>query len=72
MQKLNSNPFSCWETNSTNYLELKFQEKVRIKNVILGLKIKSSGSNFYPVPELDAYGRSQPNLDDNKIYQNIK
>merc|ERR1719284_1143811 len=72
LQQLNSNPFTFWTTTSTNKLEVTFLETVRVKNVILGIDVKQSGSTYYPVPELDAYGRSQPNLSQNNIYQNIQ
>jgi len=71
LQRLNSNPFTYWAKNSTNYLEVEFLEKVKIKNVILGIDIRNSGSKYYPVPYLDSYGRSQPNVEDDRDYQNI-
>merc|ERR1719284_2278943 len=71
LQRLNSNPFTYWAKNSTNYLEVEFLEKVEIKNVILGIDIRNSGSEYYPVPYLDSYGRSQPRVDDDRYYQNI-
>jgi len=74
MQQLNSNPFTAWWSTSTDYLEIKFNEKVRIKNVILGLDIQhdSDSSKYYRVAELDDYGRSQPNKSGNYMHQNLK
>lgn len=72
LQQLNSNCFTFWTETSTNpYLEVKFLEKVRVKNVILGIDVKKTGSDYYPSAELDAYGRSQPNLSTN-YYKNIQ
>jgi len=71
MQKLNSNPFTFWSSTETKEIEIEFDEKVKIKNVILGLDIEQSGT-FYPVPELDNYGRSKPNKVANYMHQNLQ
>ena len=71
MQQLNSSPYTCWYSKETDYLEIEFKERVKFKNVILGFDIKSSES-IYPIPELDDNGRSQPNIDGNKIHQNLQ
>jgi len=74
LQQLNSNPFTSWWATNTDNLEIKFNEKVTIKNVILGLDIKpdSDSSKYYRVAELDNYGRSQPNTATNYMHQNLK
>merc|ERR1719284_279570 len=79
LQRLNSNPFTRWESSGyssdqlkMNFLQVKFNEVVRVKNVILGIDIKTeTGTQYHPSPALDPYGRSQPNIDDLSVYRNI-
>jgi len=74
MQTINANPFTAWTSSSTNNIEIKFNEKVTIKNVTFGLDVKpdDDSSSYYPVPELDAYGRSQPNKSANYMHKNLQ
>ena len=82
-EQINSNPFTFsrthkefwWRNDFCIGAHILFNEKVRIKNVILGLDVKpddARSNDYFPIPELDDFGRFQPNVSENNMHQNLR